>query len=217
MAAHIQLLGTLGRQETGVLASVQRLGKDVKQRPGESLRLDELVETGYHRGVVGLRHRVNGNHARCVAHTEDELSSHLPVYIAGQRGQVFDVGNMLLVVKYALVKVADAPAKGNVVVEQFRKLGGCFTGIRVTPRAEGNENLLLLVEGHVTVHHCRETNGGKGLYLAVVLLQNVLAKIGIAVLETVPHGLGAVGPKTVNELVLPLVTALGNGFILLVD
>ena len=40
---------------------------------------------------------------------------------------------------------------------------------------------------------------------------------GVAVLQAEPEGLLAVGPEAVHELVLPLVGALGDGFVLLID
>ena len=79
------------------------------------------------------------------------------------------------------------------------------------------EKLLLLVEGHVAVHHGRETDGCKGFYLAVVLLLHILAEFGIAVLESIPDGFYGVGPETVNQLILPFVRALCDGLIVLVD
>ena len=101
---------------------------------------------------------------------------------------------MLLVVQYSLVDVADAPAQGNVVVEEFRQLGGSLARVGVAPGAEGNQDFLLVVEGHVAVHHGAEADGGKRLDLAVVLLLHILAQLGIAVLQSIPDSLGRVGP-----------------------
>ena len=81
--------------------------------------------------------------------------------ITGKGSEVFDAGNVLLIVENALVKVRDAPAQGNVVVKELRELGSSLTGVGVTPCAEGNENLLLFIKGHVTVHHSTETDSGQ--------------------------------------------------------
>ena len=75
------------------------------------------------------------------------------MYIASQRGQELDVLHVLVTVQDALVQVRDAPAQGDVVVEQLAELGSCLASVRVTPCAERHQNLLLLVEGHVAVHH----------------------------------------------------------------
>ena len=161
--------------------------------------------------------RVDGNHARCVANAQDELPGDLPVNVACQRGQELNVLHMFLVVEDSLVEVADAPAQGDVVVEELRQFGGSLARVGVAPGAEGHQDLLLLVEGHVAVHHSREADGGQTLNLAVVLFLHVFAQLGIAVLQAIPDGLGAVGPESVDELVLPLVRALCNGFVVLID
>ena len=127
------------------------------------------------------------------------------MYVTSQGGEVLDVGHVLLIVEDALVEVADAPAQGDVVVEELRELCSGLTGIGVTPGAERHQNLLLLVEGHVAVHHGAEADGGQRLNLAVVLLLHILAELSIAVLESVPYGLGRVGPETIYQLVFPLV------------
>ena len=217
MAAHVETLGSLGSEETGVLTGIERCGKDVEQFPGETSWSHELVELAHHLGIIGLRVGVDGDHTRCIAHTEDELPGDLPVHIAGKRGEVFDVGHVLLVVEDGLVEMADAPTQRDVVVEELRQFSGCLAGVGVAPSAEGHENLGLVVESHIAVHHRTETDGGKGFYLAVILVENVLAEVGVAVLKAIPDGFHTIGPDTVYELVLPLMTALGNGLVLLVD
>ena len=124
---------------------------------------------------------------------------------------------MFLVVENSLVEVRDAPTQGNVIVEQLRELGGSLSSVGVTPCAEGNQNLLLLVEGHIAVHHGAEADGSQTLDFAVILFHHVLTQLGITVLQTIPDSFNAVGPQSVNELVLPLVRALSNGFVFLVD
>ena len=75
------------------------------------------------------------------------------MYIAGQCGQVLDVLHVLVVLEDALIQVRDTPAQGDVIVEQLRQLGGSLTRVGVTPCTERHQNLLLLVEGHIAVHH----------------------------------------------------------------
>ena len=55
------------------------------------------------------------------------------------------------------------------------------------------------------------------LYLTVIFCQYVLAQVSIAVLQSVPDAVHAIGPQTIHELVLPLVTALCNRLVLLVN
>ena len=205
MAAHVEFLGTLGSQETGICTSIQALGQDVEQSVGQTLGGKYLVELLNHRGVVALGSGINGNHTRGIAYAQHEFTSHLPVYVACQRGQILDIGDVLLVVEDGLVEVRNRPAQGDIIVEQLRQLGSGLTRIGVTPSAEGHQNLLLLVESHIAVHHGREADSRQRLYFAVVLLLNILAQVGIAVLQTVPYSFGRVGPQAVNELVFPLV------------
>ena len=139
------------------------------------------------------------------------------MYVAGQRGQILDVADVLLIVEDGLIQVADAPAQRDVVVEELRQLGSSLARIGVAPSAERHHYFLLLVEGHVAVHHGRETDGGQRLYLAVVLLLHILAQFSVAVLQTVPYGLGGVSPKSVYQLVFPLVRTLCNGLVVLID
>ena len=73
--------------------------------------------------------------------------------ITGEGSEVLDVCDVLLVVENSLVEVADGPTEGDVVVEELGELCSGLAGVGVTPGAEGHEDLLFLVEGHVAVHH----------------------------------------------------------------
>ena len=57
------------------------------------------------------------------------------------------------VVEYSLIQMRDAPAERNVEVEELRKGSGSFAGVGVAPCTERNENLAVLIERHVAVHH----------------------------------------------------------------
>ena len=91
--------------ESCILTRVERLGQDVEKFPSESLRFDEFIKLAHHLCIVGLGVRVNGNHARGIAHAEDELPCHLPVDVSCKCGEELDVGDVLLVVEDALVEV----------------------------------------------------------------------------------------------------------------
>ena len=139
------------------------------------------------------------------------------MHIACQCGKVLDVSHVFLIVENSLIEVADAPAERDVVVKQFGEFRSSLSCIGVTPGTEGNENLLFFIEGHIAVHHGRETDGSKSFYLTVILFHHILAEVGIAVLQTIPYSLSTIGPKSVNELVLPLVRPLCNWLVLLID
>jgi hypothetical protein len=67
------------------------------------------------------------------------------------------------------------------------------------------------------MHHGTDADRSELLDFAVIFSLDILAKVSIAVFETVPDSFGAIGPKSVDELVFPLVTALCDRLVLLVD
>ncbi len=124
---------------------------------------------------------------------------------------------MLLVVEYGLIEMADAPAERNVVDEQVAEHSGSLGRVGVSPCTERHKDVALLVERHVAVHHGADAYGSKTFNLYIVGSLDVGPQIGIAVLQTVPDGLDAVGPQTVDKLVFPFVTPLGYGVVILID
>ena len=212
----VELAGTFGRQASGVLTGHQDAGQDVAQLPAVA-RSNQLLELLHHRSGIVLRFGVDGQHAGGVADAQHALARQLPVDVSGQRRQEVNGGHMGLAVQNGLVEVRDAPAQGDVVNKELGQPGGGGTGVRVAPRAEGYEDVLLLVEGHVAVHHGADADGGEGLYLRAVLLLHVGLQVSVAVLQAAPHGVEAVGPEAVDELVFPRVAALCDGLVFLVD
>ena len=73
--------------------------------------------------------------------------------ITGESGDEVDVLDMVVVFEDALIEMRDTPAERNVIHEQFRQCRCCLGSIGVAPCAERNENLLLLVECHIAMHH----------------------------------------------------------------
>src|SRR5687768_18498050 len=67
------------------------------------------------------------------------------------------------------------------------------------------------------MHHGAETNDANGFERGVVFLKNFPAKVAIAVLQAIPNIVNAVRPDPVFVLVLPLMTAGGNGGMLLTN
>lgn len=81
----------------------------------------------------------------------------------------------------------------------------------------GNEDLFLLVKSHIAVHHGTDADGCKLLYLRVILLADISAEVFVAILKTAPDVLDAVGPQSVDQLIVPRVVALRDGFVVRVD
>ncbi len=67
------------------------------------------------------------------------------------------------------------------------------------------------------MHHGTDADGGKALDLHAILLENVGTQIAVAVLKAEPYRSEAVGPQSVDKLVLPLMAALGYGLVVLID
>lgn len=113
--------------------------------------------------------------------------------------------------------MGDAPAERDVEVEEIRQFCCCLACVRVTPCAERNQNLFLLVESHVTVHHGTDPYGGEVFYLDAILCLHIVAQGGVAVLQTLPDSLDAIGPQTILQLVLPGMGALRYRLVLIID
>ena len=119
--------------------------------------------------------------------------------IASECGQEVDLAYVLLAIQDSLIYVGDAPTQWDIEVEEFRQLSCCLGSIGVTPCAERHEDVLLLLD------------------FAVVLSLHVLAKVGVAILQTCPNSFDAVSPKTIHQLVFPLVATLCDRLVLVVD
>ena len=105
----------------------------------------------------------------------------------------------------------DAPALRNVELEQLGEFLRRLPGDRVAPGAERDEQIGVLVDGHVAVHHAAKADGADGSQRHAVLRLHRVLQIAVAGLQAAPHILQAVGPDAVLVAVLPLVAAGGDG------
>ena len=226
---NVEALCTMLGEHASILTCYEALRQNILELPGEAVRSHELVELAYHLGIVGLGVGIDGNHTRSIADAEDLLVGETPVNVAGEGGEIGDVLNVLFAVQDGLIEVRNAPTEWDVVVEELAELGSSLAGVGVAPGAERCEDLLTLgnrcpaggfaigTKGHIAVHHGTDADGGKLLDFAIILSLDVAAKVCIAILNAVPDGFSAIGPESIDELVLPLVTALCDGLVLLVD
>ena len=95
---------------------------------------------------------------------------------------VADVFDMGFLIQYRLIEVGNAPTMGNVKLEQFSEGRGSLRGRGVSPCAKRNEQISVLIECHMAVHHGAETDGTNRLQRSVVFLENLLAKLPITFL-----------------------------------
>ena len=117
MAAYVETTCALFGEASGILTGQEYFREDILKLPAEAARGNKFVEFGYHRGIVVLRGRINGNHTRGVAYAEHLFAGELPVDVACQSCEEIDFAHMLLAVEDSLIEMADAPAQGDIVDE----------------------------------------------------------------------------------------------------
>ena len=105
---------------------------------------------------------VDREHARRVADAQHPAPGQAPVDVAGERGEEADLRHVRLVVEDRLVVVGDRPPQRDVVAEELGELGRGALGRGVAPRTEGDEELAVVVEREVAVHHRGHADGPDG-------------------------------------------------------
>ena len=139
------------------------------------------------------------------------------MHVARQRGDKGHVGHVVLAVEDGLVQVGNGPALGNVEVEPLAENLSGLPGGGVAPGAEGGQQLALMAEGEVAVHHGGEAHGGHTGQLHPVAGFHVGGQVGVGILQPGPHVLQGVGPVAALIAVLPAVVAGGDGGVVRAD
>src|SRR4051794_41074654 len=98
-----------------------------------------------------------------------------------------NIGYMRFFVQDGLIEVGNAPALRNVELEQLGEFLCGLAGDSVAPRPKGNQQVIISIEGQVTMHHGAETDSANGVDLEVVLLKNLAGEVTIALLQTCPN------------------------------
>ena len=208
--------GTLGGERARVLTRAQHGRQHVTQAPRDPVA-DEglvLIEVGLH---VRARRRVNREHARGVADAQDVATRQLAVDPAGQRRQAGDARGVLLRVKDRLVQVGDRPTQRNVEAEKSGELIRRASRVRVAPRAEGREQIIVGVESEVAVHHARDSDRAVRRRGDVVALAHVGDQGRVGALQTGDDLVEAVGPQASLQVILPAVAAGGDHLVVGAD
>ena len=136
---------------------------------------------------------------------------------AGQGRQAGDARGVLLGVEDRLVQVRDRPAQGDVEAEEAGELVGRATRVRVAPRAERREQVVVGVEGEVAVHHRGDADGAVGRGGDVVALAHVTHQRGVGALQAGDDLVKGVGPQAALQMVLPPVAAGGEHLVVGAD
>ena len=215
-AGRVDERGTLGGEHTRILACAQHGRQDVAQAPRDPLGHQGLVliEVGLH---VGTGFRVDREHARGVADTQDVAAGELVVDPAGQRRQAGDARRVLLGVEDRLVQVRDRPAQGDVEAEeagQFVRRASC---VGVAPRAERREQVVVGVEREVAMHHRGDADRAVGRGGDVVAIAHVRDQGGVGALQAGDDLVEGIGPQATLQVILPPVAAGGEHLVVGAD
>ena len=119
--------------------------------------------------------------------------------IARERGDVGDVFDVGFAVQDGLIQVRSGPALRDVEAEGLGQLVRGLAGHGVLPGAEGREQVPVLVEGQIAVHHAGDAHGRD--------LARQLAEVADRRAQTLLHILHVVCPHAVFQTAFPGIVA----------
>ena len=150
---------------------------------------------------------VDREHPRRVADAQDPLARESPVDVAGERREVGQPRQVRLVLEDRLVEVGHAPALGHGEVQRLGQQPARRAGDVVPPCPERHEQLALVVEGEVAVHHRADAHRRDLAQVHAVPGADVGDEGRIGGRETALDVGDRVRPDAVLEPVLPRVRA----------
>ena len=106
-AGWVEQRRALRRERAGRRARDERLGQQVLEFPRLRGHFGQRVELLDERPLIGLRLRVDREHAGGVAHAQHLTACELPVHVAGERGEVAHRTDVRLVVEHRLIQMRD--------------------------------------------------------------------------------------------------------------
>ncbi len=161
--------------------------------------------------------RIDREHAGGIADAEHLLAGELPVHVAGERGEVRDLADVLFLVEHRLVQVGDGPTLRDVVLEQLGKLLVGLGGVGVLPSAERHQHLAVLVEREVAVHHRGEADVPDAGELLAVRGLHVLGHGCVCGLQALPDLFLGVAPQAILQVARPAVVSGCDRAVRIVD
>ena len=139
------------------------------------------------------------------------------MHIRIQRRYEVNLFQMRFLVEHTLIQVGNRPAQRNVEVEQLCQLIRRLLRVRIPPGLERRQQLPVLVQGNVAVHHRADADRAVGIRRNAILLFHILAKVRIAGLQTIQDLLLRIGPDPVNQGILPTEAACRKNLSVLTD
>ena len=197
------------RQLTCGLSGHQDLGQDAAGRPREAVFGQQRVEFFEHRRVIVQRFTVNGEHTGGFSHAEDVFAREQIVDIAGKRRDVRDIFDVRFAVQNGLIQMRNGPALWDVEAEFCRKLLGGLAGHGVLPGAERCQQVPVLVEGQIAVHHAGNAHGRNS--------SRQLAEVADGGAQAILHILHVIRPDAVFQTAFPCVVTALDDAVLAVD
>ncbi len=106
---------------------------------------------------------------------------------------------------------------GNVELEQISEGRGRLRSRGGSPCPKRDEEISVLIECHITVHHAAETDRTKGLHRDVVILDNLFAKLPITLLQACRNIFETVRPDAIFIPVFPIIASRCDRSMILTD
>ena len=197
------------RQSACSLSCCQNLRQNAARRPRKAVFGNQCVKLFEHGRVIIQRFAVNGEHTGGFSHAENIFAREQIMDIACKRCDVRNIFDVRFAVQYSLIQMRNGPTLRDVEAEFRRKLLGCLAGHGVLPGAERSQQVPVLVEGQIAVHHAGNAHGrnGAGQFAEVA---NGGAQAGL-------HILHMIRPDAVFQTAFPCVITAFDNAVLAVD
>ena len=191
-------------------------GKYLFESPVETaLNLIQRGKLLYH--IRAVTQSIYREHTRCITYSQHLFRCQERVHKTCKGIDGGDTADVLLLIEYSLIQVRNAPAERDVEVKQGGELRSGLGGVGIAPGPEGDKQLSVLVEGKIAVHHGAYAYRCKSLYFNSIALEDIFPQAPVALSQARFDVLFGIGPQSVLELVLPLISPQRDGIAFPVD
>ena len=204
-AAGIQQFCALFGQISCAFACPQHLGKDFPQFPGEAVGSNQRIKLRNSCLIKVYDCIIIGEHAGGLIDAHGILARQQVMDIAGKCCEGSNIFDMIFLVKNCLIQMRNAPALGNIKLEQLGQFRGSSTGDGVTPGPEGCQLIAVFIKYQVTMHHARNANACHLLKRLAELCLCICLQLRKADPHTFHCVFQPIGPDTVGQIILPTV------------
>ena len=89
-----------------------------------------------------------------------------------------NISDVAFPIQHCLIQVSDAPALGNVELEEISQLFRCLRGDRISPGPEGDKLVIITIEHKVPDHHSADTDRAHFIQRDTVTIHDGLRQRG---------------------------------------